>query len=280
MPNFFIHRPNFAWVVAIFISLAGLLAIFSLPVAQYPNVAPPQILIAATYPRASAEVINDSVTSLIEEELNGAKGLLYYESNSSSSGVAEVNAIFEPGTNPDLAQVDVQNRIKRVESRLPQAVTRQGLQVEQANSGFLMIFALTYDTEGKDEVGLADFAARNVNNEIRRVPGVGRVQMFAAERALRIWVDPAKLVGYGMSVADVDRAIAAQNARCLAEASVSNLAPRARRSAHPSWCKASWLRWRSFRASYCVPMPTVLPCGCRTSLVSRWAALTTGCPRV
>ena len=141
--------------------------------------------------------------------------------------MAEVNAIFEPGTNPDLAQVDVQNRIKRVESRLPQAVTRQGLQVEQANSGFLMIFALTYDTEGKDEVGLADFAARNVNNEIRRVPGVGRVQMFAAERALRIWVDPAKLVGYGMSVADVDRAIAAQNARCLAEASVSNLAPRA-----------------------------------------------------
>ena len=135
MPNFFIHRPNFAWVVAIFISLAGLLAIFSLPVAQYPNVAPPQILIAATYPGASAEVINDSVTSLIEEELNGAKGL-YYESNSSSSGVAEVNAIFEPGTNPDLAQVDVQNRIKRVESRLPQAVTRQGLQVEQANSGF------------------------------------------------------------------------------------------------------------------------------------------------
>ncbi|HBP1598215.1 TPA: multidrug efflux RND transporter permease subunit [Pseudomonas aeruginosa] len=213
MPNFFIHRPNFAWVVAIFIALAGLLAISSLPVAQYPNVAPPQILINATYPGASAEVINASVTSLIEEELNGAKGLLYYESNSSSSGVAEVNAIFEPGTNPDLAQVDVQNRIKRVESRLPQAVTRQGLQVEQANSGFLMIFALTYDTEGKDEVGLADFAARNVNNEIRRVPGVGRVQMFAAERALRIWVDPAKLVGYGMSVADVDRAIAAQNAQ-------------------------------------------------------------------
>ena len=213
MPYFFIRRPNFAWVIAIFIILAGLLAMRSLPVAQYPNVAPPQILISATYPGASAEVINDSVTSLIEEELNGAKGMLYYESSSSSSGVAEVNAIFEPGTNPDLAQVDIQNRLKRVESRLPAAVTRQGLQVEQANSGFLMIFALTYNTQGKDEVGLADYAARNVNNEIRRVPGVGRVQMFAAERALRIWIDPAKLVGFGMSVADVDRAIAAQNAQ-------------------------------------------------------------------
>ena len=114
-----------------------------------------------------------------------------------------------------------------------------------------MIFALTYDTEGKDEVGLADFAARNVNNEIRRVPGVGRVQMFAAERALRIWVDPAKLVGYGMSVADVDRAIAAQNARVSGGSIGEQPSPEGPRSAHPSWCKASWLRWRSFRASYC-----------------------------
>jgi multidrug efflux pump len=120
MPNFFIQRPNFALVIAIFISLAGLLAIFALPVAQYPSVAPPQVIIKATYPGASAEVINNTVISLIEEELNGAKGLLYYESQSNSSGVAETTVTFEPGTNPDLAQVDVQNRIKRVESRLPQ----------------------------------------------------------------------------------------------------------------------------------------------------------------
>ena len=213
MPDFFIHRPNFAWVIAIFIALAGALAMSSLPVAQYPNVAPPQILITATYPGASAETLNDSVTSLIEEELNGVKGLLYYESQSNSSGVAETTVTFAPGTNPDLAQVDVQNRIKRVESRLPASVTRQGLQVEQASSNFLLIFALTYKEPGKDEVGLADYAARNVNNEIRRVPGVGRVQMFSAERALRIWIDPTKLVGYGLSVADVDRAITAQNAQ-------------------------------------------------------------------
>lgn len=213
MPNFFIHRPNFAWVVAIFIILAGLLSMSSLPVAQYPSVAPPQIVINATYPGASAEVINNSVTSLIEEELNGAKGLLYYESQSNSSGVAETQVTFEPGTNPDLAQVDVQNRIKRVESRLPASVIQQGLQVEQASTSFLLIFALTAKSDSKNEVDLADYAARNINNEIRRVPGVGRVQMFAAERALRIWVDPAKLVGYELSITDVDQAIKAQNAQ-------------------------------------------------------------------
>lgn len=213
MPDFFIHRPNFAWVIAIFIALAGALAISSLPVAQYPSVAPPQIVISATYPGASAQTLNDSVVSLIEEELNGVKGLLYYESQSNSSGAAETTVTFVPGTDPDLAQIDVQNRIKRVESRLPAAVMQQGLLVEQASSNFLLIFALTYKESGKDEVGLADYVARNVNNEVRRIPGVGRVQMFASERAMRIWIDPAKLVGYGLSVTDVDRAIASQNAQ-------------------------------------------------------------------
>lgn len=213
MPNFFIQRPNFAWVIAIFVLMAGLLAIPSLPVSQYPSVAPPQILVTASYPGASAEIINNTVTSLIEEELNGAKGLLYYESQSNSAGLAETYVTFQPGTNPDLAQVDVQNRIKRVESRLPRPVTQQGLQVEQASANFLLIYALTYTSTDKDPVGLADYAARHVNNEIRRVPGVGRVQMFAAERAMRIWIDPAKLVGYQLSVADVDKAIAAQNAQ-------------------------------------------------------------------
>lgn len=211
MPQFFINRPNFAFVVAIFICLAGLLALPSLPVSQYPNVAPPQIMIYATYPGASATILNETVTSLIEEELNGAKGLLYYESSSSSNGVAEINVTFEPGTDPDLAQVDVQNRLKRAEARLPQPVLQQGLQVEQASSNFLLMYALTYKDGDKDPVGLADYMARNINNEIRRIPGVGRVQMFAAERAMRIWVDPASLLGYNLSIDDVNRAIAAQN---------------------------------------------------------------------
>lgn len=213
MPNFFINRPNFAWVVAIFITLAGLLAIPSLPVSQYPVVAPPQISVWATYPGASASTLVDSVTSVIEEELNGAKGLLYYESSSSSNGMAEVVATFAPGTDPDLAQVDVQNRVKRAEARLPAIVTQMGLQIEQASSGFLMLYALTYkgDDSNKDVVELSDFAARNINNEIRRLPGVGKVQFFGAEAAMRVWVDPQKLLGYGLSVADVNAAIAAQN---------------------------------------------------------------------
>ncbi|OZI38849.1 multidrug efflux RND transporter permease subunit [Bordetella genomosp. 5] len=213
MPKFFIDRPNFAWVIAIFITLAGLLAMKALPVSQFPVVAPPQISIMATYPGASASTVVDSVTSVIEEELNGAKDLLYYESSSSSSGSGEITVTFKPGTDPALAQVDVQNRIKKAEARLPAAVTQQGLQVEEANAGFLLIYTLTYKdgAENKDVVQLADYAARNINNELRRVEGVGRLQFFAAEAAMRVWVDPQKLLGYGLSIADVNAAIAAQN---------------------------------------------------------------------
>lgn len=213
MSLFFIKRPNFAWVLALFILLAGLMALPSLPVAQYPDVAPPQITITATYPGASAKVLVDSVTSVIEEELNGAKGMLYYESTSNSTGSAEINVTFVPGTNPDMAQVEVQNRIKKAEARLPQTVLSQGLQVEQASSGFLLIFTLNYKdgSATKDTVALADYAARNVNNEISRVNGVGRLQFFAAEAAMRVWIDPQKLVGYGLSIDDVNAAIRAQN---------------------------------------------------------------------
>ena len=213
MPNFFIARPNFAWVVAIFITLAGLLAIPSLPVAQYPNVVPPQISITATYPGASAKVLTETVTSIIEEELNGAKNMLYFESTSNSNGMAEITVTFEPGTDADLAQVDVQNRLKRAEARLPTAVTRQGVRVEQANAGFVLFYALTYkgNAEGKDEVGLLDVATRRINNEVRRVKGVGKVVYFGTEVAMRVWLDPKKLNGYGVSVSDVNAALAKQN---------------------------------------------------------------------
>ena len=213
MSKFFIHRPNFAWVVAIFIALAGLLALPNLPVAQYPTVAPPQINIHATYPGASATLISESVISIIEEELNGAKNLLYYDSSANSTGFGEITVTFEPGTDIDLAQVDVQNRIKKAEARLPAAVVQQGLQIEQANTGFLMIIALGYKegAQNQDQIALADYAVRNVNNEIRRLPGVGKLQFFATESAMRVWIDPQKLLGYGLSVADVNEAIAAQN---------------------------------------------------------------------
>ncbi len=212
MPSFFIDRPIFAWVVAIFISLAGLLALPQMPVSQYPDVAPPQIEVMTFYPGASPEDTYQSVTRLIEEELNGAKGLLYFESSSDSSGLIQITVTFEPGTDPDLASVDVQNRIKRVEPRLPAAVTQQGIQVEQAGAGFLLIVSVISKDGSMSNIDLGDYLARNIIGELRRVPGVGKAQFFATERALRIWLDPDRMVGLNITTADVNAAIASQNA--------------------------------------------------------------------
>ncbi|WP_265534476.1 efflux RND transporter permease subunit [Pseudomonas saponiphila] len=212
MPQFFIDRPVFAWVVAFFILLSGALAIPQLPVAQYPNVAPPQIEIYAVYPGASAQTLDESVVSLIEQELNGADHLLYFSSQS-SLGSATITATFQPGTNPELAQVDVQNRLKAVEPRLPQAVTQQGLQIEKVSAGFLLLITLTSNDGRLSNVALSDYLARNVMNEIRRLEGVGKAQLYGAERAMRIWLDPQKLVGFNLTPADVNAAVAAQNAQ-------------------------------------------------------------------
>ena len=221
MPQFFIDRPIFAWVVALFILLAGALAIPQLPVAQYPNVAPPQVEIYAVYPGASAATMDESVVSLIEQELNGADNLLYFESKS-SLGSATITATFAPGTHPDLAQVDIQNRLKVVESRLPRPVTQQGLQVEKMSSGFLLLATLTSEDGSLDETALSDILARNVMNEIRRLKGVGKAQLYGSERAMRIWIDPRKLIGFNLTPNDVAVAIAAQNAQ-VAPGSIGEL---------------------------------------------------------
>ena len=212
MSNFFIERPRFAWVVAIFITLAGLLAIPNLPVAQFPDVAPPQITISAAYPGASATTISESVTSVIEQELNGTKNLLYFDS-SSSNETATVTVSFTPGTDADLAQVDVQNRLKNAEVRMPETVRQLGLSVDQANAGFLLVYALKFKDAhpGQDTTVLAEYATRSVNNEIRRIPGVGKVQFFSSETAMRVWVDTQRLRSFGLSIADVNSAIRAQN---------------------------------------------------------------------
>ncbi|MBY0556266.1 MAG: efflux RND transporter permease subunit [Burkholderiaceae bacterium] len=213
MAKFFIDRPVFAWVIALFILLGGMLAITVLPVSQYPTIAPPSIVITANYPGATAQVLDDAVTSVIEQEMNGADGLQYVESSSEASGSVTITVTFQPGTNPELAAVDVQNRIKRIESRLPAAVTQQGVQVNKARSNILMFVGLT-STDGRlDPTGLGDYMARNVVNEIKRIPGVGQAQLFGTERAMRIWVDPAKLVGLKLTMADVSAAIRAQNAQ-------------------------------------------------------------------
>lgn len=211
MPQFFTDRPIFAWVVAILITFLGIAALRVMPISQYPNVAPPSIQITANYAGASAEEVARSVTSIIENQLNGAKGLLYYESVSDASGQSQITATFAPGTNPDQAQVDVQNRVANVVAQLPEAVNVQGLRYRQTSAGFLMIGALSSKDGTLNQTGLADYITRNVQNSVSRVPGVGTFQLFAAPRAMRIWLNPDKLTGLNLSVSDVNVALAAQN---------------------------------------------------------------------
>jgi multidrug efflux pump len=210
---FFIDRPIFAWVVALFILVLGGVAIRQLPIAQYPSVAPPAIIVSAVYPGASAKTLEESVISIVEQEMNGSPGLLYIESVAQANGAGSITLTFQTGTNPDLAQVDVQNRLSRASPRLPAAVVQQGVRVDKARSNFLL-FTILSSTDGSlDPIALGDYASRNVLPELQRVAGVGQAQLFGTERAMRIWVDPAKLTGFNLSTADVTNAIRAQNAQ-------------------------------------------------------------------
>ena len=216
MAKFFIDRPIFAWVIALFIMVMGGVAITQLPIAQYPPVAPPAIVIAATYPGASAKTLEDSVLAVIEQEMNGSPGLIYVESVAQANGTGTITLSFQPGTNPELAQVDVQNRLARATPRLPSAVTQQGVRVDKSRSNFLLFAILSSDDPAWNPVALGDFASRSVVPELQRLPGVGQVQLFGTERAMRIWIDPAKLLGFNLSAADVTAAIRAQNVQVSA----------------------------------------------------------------
>ena len=213
MAQFFIDRPIFAWVIALFIIVLGGTAITQLPIAQYPSVAPPSIVINVAYPGASASTLEDSVISVIEREMNGSPGLLYMESVSQADGTGSITLSFETGTSPDLAQVDVQNRLSRATPRLPSAVTQQGVRVDKSRSNFLLFTILSSDDPAIDPIALGDYASRNVLPEIQRLPGVGTAQLFGTERAMRVWIDPQKLVGFNLSTANVAAAIQAQNAQ-------------------------------------------------------------------
>jgi multidrug efflux pump len=213
MAKFFIDRPIFAWVIALFIIVMGSVAITQLPIAQYPPVAPPSIVVSATYPGASAKTLEESVISVIEQEMNGSPGLIYMESVTQANGSGQITLSYQPGTNPDLAQVDVQNRLSRATPRLPAAVTQQGVRVDKARSNFLLFTILSSTDPNMTPVQLGDYASRTVLPEIQRIPGVGQAQLFGTEHAMRIWIDPAKLVGFSLSAADVTAAIRAQNAQ-------------------------------------------------------------------
>lgn len=216
MARFFIDRPVFAWVIAIFLMVMGVVSIRLLPVAQYPTIASPTINVSVIFPGATAEDLDQTVTDLVAQELNGIPGLRYVETTNESNGRATIAATFVPGTDQELAAVDVQNRIKRVEPRLPQAVLQQGVQIEKANSGFLCMVGVYSPSGTYDNIALGDYVTRNILNVIKNVPGVGQARVFAPERAMRVWIDPQRLVGLGLSVADVTGAIATQNVQISA----------------------------------------------------------------
>ncbi|HVW52045.1 MAG TPA: multidrug efflux RND transporter permease subunit [Trinickia sp.] len=218
MPSFFIDRPVFAWIVALSIIVAGALALPMLPVAQYPRLAPPRVIIDAQYPGASAEEVDSNVASLMEQSLDGAEGLQYYETTSDALGEVEIVATFAAGTNPDLAMVDVQNRLKQIEPRLPQQVVQQGISVFKAANTFLMLVTLVSTDGTRDSAALSDYLNRFLLRELKRTPGVGAAQLWDADRAMRVWLDPMKLREYGLSPADVSTAIRAQNATVTAGA--------------------------------------------------------------
>jgi multidrug efflux pump len=216
MPSFFIDRPIFAWVVAILISLGGVLAILNLGVESYPTIAPPSVTVSASYPGASADTTEKTVTQVIEQQLTGIDHLLYFSSSSSASGRASITLTFESGTDPDIAQVQVQNKVALATPRLPSEVTQQGVVVAKADAGFLMVVALTSSNPTIDRNRLNDIVGSQVLDQISRVPGVGSTQQFGSEYAMRIWLNPDKLQGYGLSASQVLAAIKAQNVQFAA----------------------------------------------------------------
>ena len=216
MSRFFIDRPIFAWVLAIIVMLAGTLAILALPVSQYPAIAPPTVAISATYPGASARTLEDTVTQVVEQKLSGLDGLRFVAASSDSAGNAQITVTFEPGTDPDIAQVQVQNKLQLAMPQLPQEVQRQGVRVAKTASSFLMIAAFVSADGAMSRNDIADYVVSTLQDPVSRVPGVGEVQAFGSQYAMRVWLDPDKLVSYQLTSLDVSAAIQAQNAQVSA----------------------------------------------------------------
>ncbi|TNH83529.1 efflux RND transporter permease subunit [Aeromonas sobria] len=213
MARFFIDRPIFAWVIALVIMLAGSLAIIKLPVAQYPSIAPPAVSISASYPGASAKTVEDSVTQIIEQNMTGLDHLLYMSSQSDSAGRVSVTLTFQPGTDPDIAQVQVQNKLQQAMSLLPQEVQQQGIRVQKTSSSFLMVAAFISSDGSMNNDDLADYVVSNIKEPLSRLDGVGEITLFGSQYSMRVWLDPNKLNRVQMTPGDVQTAIKAQNAQ-------------------------------------------------------------------
>lgn len=211
MARFFIDRPIFAWVIAIIIMLAGVLSIMTLPVSQYPDIAPPAVSISGSYPGASADTVENSVTQIVEQNMNGIDNLLYMSATSDSAGNFSITLTFESGTDPDIAQVQVQNKLSLAEATLPNEVTQQGLTVAKSSSSFLMVVGFISKDGSMNNTEISDFMVSQVKDPLSRVQGVGEVRVFGAQHAMRIWLDPNKLSNYQLTPAEVSNAIRAQN---------------------------------------------------------------------
>ena len=212
----FIDRPIFAWVLAIIVMLGGIGAIMSLPIAQYPDVAPPQVTIRATFPGANAQTIQNSVTQVVEQSLTGIDGLIYFSSSSSSRGSVTITVTFEKGTDPDIAQVQVQNQVQQTLSRLPSQVQQQGLVVRKSNPDNLLIVGVYDETDKLTNQDVSDYLVSNLQDPLGRIPGIGDSNVFGAQYAMRIWLDPNKLASFQLIPSDVTTAIQAQNAEVAA----------------------------------------------------------------
>ncbi len=216
MPRFFINRPIFAWVIAIMVMLAGLLSIKSLPVSQYPPIAPPQVAINAVYPGASAQTVQDTVTQVIEQKLNGIDNLIYMSSTSDSTGAVSITLTFKAGTDPNIAQVQVQNKLQLAVPLLPQIVQRQGISVVKSTRNFLLIVGLVSEDGSMDRNSLTDYMVSNLQDIVSRLDGVGELLLFGTQNAMRIWLNPTKLNNYHLTTSDVIAALQAQNAQVSA----------------------------------------------------------------
>src|ERR1700723_540737 len=211
MSKFFIERPIFAWVIAIVLMMAGAIAVVTLPVSQYPSIAPPAVEITVTYPGASADTVQSTVVQVIEQQLSGIDHLLYFSSESDKDGSMTITLYFAQGTNPDTAQVQVQNKLQLATPLLPPEVQQQGISVTKAFKTFLVVVGFVSDDDSMSFADIADFVASNVQDPVSRTPGVGNYLLFGAQYAMRIWLDPAKLNNYGLTPVDVSNAIQAQN---------------------------------------------------------------------
>ena len=216
LARFFVNRPIFAWVISFVIMIAGTISLYVLPVEQYPDIAPPQINISATYSGASAQTVENSITQIIEQQLTGLDGMIYFSSSSSSAGTARIKVTFQQGTDPDIAQVQVQNKVEQILSRLPDDVQKQGVRVAKAQTDFLLLASIYDSTSKADKTEIADYLVSNIQDSIARIEGVGEVQVFGGQYAMRIWLNPTKLEAYNLMPSDIESAISAQNSQASA----------------------------------------------------------------